>query len=241
MESVQAHYEQHLGPVYAWMAGGIEAALARGAAEIAELAADCPAGAPVVDLGAGFGMHALPLAERNFDVLAIDSSAVLLEELRSQRQDLPIAVVRGDLQSYRAHLRGRPGLVLCMGDTITHLPDFETVERLVADVAEDLAIGGRLVVTFRDYTVALSGAQRFIPVRSDATRILVCFLEYGESRVIVHDLLHEWDGREWRQSVSAYPKLRLSPDWLADVMRRHGLAVERSAGPAGMVRLVARR
>ena len=241
MESVEEHYAQHLAPVYAWMVGGIESALSRGAAEIADLAADCPAGAPVVDLGAGFGMHALPLARQGFEVLAIDSSALLLDELRSQRGDLPITAVQDDLQSYRAHLSGRPGLVLCMGDTIAHLPDRDAVENLIASVAADLAAGGRLVVTLRDYTIALAGEKRFIPVRSDAARIHVCFLEYEESRVIVHDLLHEWNGREWSQSVSAYPKLRLAPDWLAETMRACGLEVERSPGASGMVRLVARR
>ena len=61
MATVAAHYESHLAPVYLWMAGGIDLALSTGDADIADVA--CPGGV-AVDLGAGFGMHAIPLARR---------------------------------------------------------------------------------------------------------------------------------------------------------------------------------
>ena len=59
MASAVSHYENLLAPIYLWMAGGLDAALAAGAADVAELA-----GAPgyAIDLGAGFGMHSIPLA-----------------------------------------------------------------------------------------------------------------------------------------------------------------------------------
>jgi hypothetical protein len=41
-------------------------------------------------------------------------------------------------------------------------------------------------------------------VRSDAGRILTCVLEYEDAHVVVHDLLHEFDGAAWRQRVSSY-------------------------------------
>jgi hypothetical protein len=72
-------------------------------------------------------------------------------------------------------------------------------------------------------------------------RILTCFLEYTESNVKVHDLLHEWDGTAWRLRVGAYEKLRSSPDWLTGLLERNGFTVERCAGASGMICLVARR
>ena len=241
MASVQAHYDHHLGPVYAWMAGGIEPALARGAAELEAIAQGPGAGDLAVDLGAGFGMHALPLARLGYEVVAIDACGQLLEELRARAGEWPITVVEDDLLRFRAHLDRQPRLVACMGDTITHLPDADAVRRLVADVADALEAGGCFVVTFRDHSVALTEERRFIPVRSDARRILTCFLEFGEAHVTVHDILQEWRGGEWTTRVSSYPKLRLAPDWLEGELRGRGLSVERSAGGGGMVRLVARR
>jgi hypothetical protein len=128
-----------------------------------------------------------------------------------------------------------------MGDTLTHLPDRQSVGRLFADVAGSLTNDGMFVVTFRDYSTPLVGPKRFIPVRSDSNRMLTCFLEYGDEVVMVHDILHEWDGLEWRQRVSAYPKLRLSREWVASALEATGLQIIREQGLAGMVRLVGKR
>ena len=65
------HYRAHLAPVYLWMAGGFEAALSRGEAEVDALFPDLAPGATAVDLGAGFGMHAIPLARAGARVLAL--------------------------------------------------------------------------------------------------------------------------------------------------------------------------
>lgn len=239
MTSVQQHYDQHLGPVYAWMAGGIGPAFERGTAELNAIGVHPSKGSVAVDLGAGFGMHAIPLARQGFNVVAIDSSAVMLDALSRQAGGLPIRAVCDDLLSFTRHLSTKPKLVLCMGDTLTHLPDQESVERLIAAVAESLAEDGRFVITLRDYSTPLTGDQRFIPVRSDDNRVLVCFLEYAATRVRVNDILHEREGSQWKMSVSSYDKLRITPEWLDEFLRRTGFAVNRDVNASGMLRFVA--
>lgn len=128
-----------------------------------------------------------------------------------------------------------------MGDTLTHLPDAETVLQLIKAVSEALQVGGRFVTTFRDYSNELSGEQRFIPVRSDEDRILTCFLEYADSHVTVHDMLHERDPSGWQLRVSTYKKLRLALEWVCAALESRGFEVRREPGMAGMVRLVATR
>ena len=64
MATVAEHYENHLAPIYLWMAGGRQAALQSGSAEVAALHLPTAPGAVVLDLGAGFGMHSIPLAQR---------------------------------------------------------------------------------------------------------------------------------------------------------------------------------
>jgi 2-polyprenyl-3-methyl-5-hydroxy-6-metoxy-1,4-benzoquinol methylase len=227
-----------LGPVYAWMVGDLESALARGAAEISDLTLSPAPGAVAVDLGAGFGMHAIPLAQRGFSVTAIDTCRVLLEELRSRCALLPIRIIDADLLQFRSFVKD-PQLIVCMGDTLTHLPALSALESLIESVAAALSRNGVFAVTFRDYARALAGDARFIPVRADAQRILTCFLEYEEHQVIVHDLLHQREDGQWRQSVSSYPKLRLAPEWLIARLGTHGFAVRRDTTPSGMVRMVA--
>ena len=241
MTSVSEHYENHLAPIYLWMAGGMDAALARGQAEVDAVCARPPAGHLAVDLGAGFGMHAIPLAKLGYFVLAVDSSATLLKAMLGHSGALPIKIVQDDLLSFKKHLEGPAALIFCMGDTLTHLADRQAVEGLFADVAESLNDGGSFIVTFRDYSASLRGANRFIPVRNDTDRILTCFLEYEEDAVTVHDILHERGGPGWQQRVSAYRKLRLSVDWVTGALKSHGLEVQSDQGISGMVRVIANR
>lgn len=239
MQSAGAHYETHLGPIYSWMLGDLEAALARAAAEIDELKLDAAAGAIAVDLGAGLGLHALPLARRGFKVTAIDGCQVLLDELQLRGAGLPITVHNADLLDFRLHIEEKPAVILCMGDTLTHLPAISAVESLLESVADSLASAGVFAATFRDYaTKTLEGDARFIPVRADENRILTCFLEYGKEQVTVHDVLNTKEQGRWRQTVSSYPKLRLAPERVAARLGELGFRVRHDAAANGMARIV---
>jgi hypothetical protein len=239
MATAASHYEKHLGPVYSWMLGDLDAAFARAAAEIDDLALPATRGvAP--DLGAGLGLHTLALAKRGFNVVAIDNCQALLDELRSRSGSLPIAVHHADLVEFRRFAPTPVQVIVCMGDTLTHLPALSAVDSLLTAVGVSLPRAGVFATTFRDYaTVELEGDKRFILVRADESRILTCFLEYRDHQVMVHDLLHEKEHGRWRQAVSSYPKLRLAPAWVMVKLSALGFSVKRDITPAGMVRIVA--
>lgn len=240
MPSTLEHYEKHLAPVYSWMAGGFASAVTRGQTELTDLGL-LHRGGYAVDLGAGIGMHSIPLAKAGWSVLAIDCSAMLLDELRQGVDGAAIEPVQDDLLNFPRHLTRQPDLVLCLGDTLTHLSERRAVENLIATVATHLAPGGQFIVSFRDYSRALEGTTRFVAVRSDEFRILTCFLEYDADTVLVHDMLHEAQEGVWDMRVSAYRKLRLEPSWVKAQLENNGFAVGASAGLSGMVRLRATR
>jgi SAM-dependent methyltransferase len=194
MATVEAHYANHLAPIYLWMAGGMEAALQAGAADLAPW---LPGTGVAVDLGAGFGMHSIPLARAGYDVVAIDSSVALLQLLRDHSEGLPIRTVESDLLDFRNLVTGPADLIVCMGDTLTHLNSNAEVERLCGEIAQSLSPTGKFVTTFRDYTTPVTDERRFLPVRSDSDRILTCFLEAANDRINVHDLIHERDQGQW--------------------------------------------
>jgi SAM-dependent methyltransferase len=238
---VTDHYHRLLAPIYRWMAGGSEEACRVGAAELSALGIEPCRGACAVDLGAGFGMHSIPLAQLGYAVAAIDTSPVLIAQLRELAGGLDIRVIEADLLEFATHLAAAPALILCMGDTLTHLSSTRDVELLCARVAAALAPDGSFITTFRDYTNPPQGNARFIPVRSDADRIQTCFLEAQPDRMLVHDILHERQGGTWTMRVSSYPKLRLSPADIVDALERHHLEVRREQGPRGMVQIRASR
>jgi SAM-dependent methyltransferase len=237
---VSDHYEELLGPVYSWMIGDVEAATARADAELDAIGLPSHATGTAVDLGAGFGMHSLPLARRGYKVIAIDTYQPLLQELRSRAGSLAIDTVNADLLDLRGHVSQPADVILCMGDTLTHLPDAASVDSLFAAIAAVLSPGGLFVATFRDYvSTPLQGDERFILVRSDENRILTCFLEYSDETVLVHDVLHERVAAKWQLRLSSYSKLRLAPEGIVKALTCHGFSVRREAGLGGMVRIVA--
>ncbi len=238
MSSVTDHYSTLLAPVYTWMAGGADAAFALGAADLASVSGRTGL---AIDLGAGFGMHAVPLARAGWRVVAVDSSQLLLGELATSAAGLRVSTHVGDLLSFDEALAAgeHADLVLCMGDTLTHLESPAQVTELSRTMAGRLAAGGQFIATFRDYSRLPAGTARFIPVRSDDTRILTCFLEEFEHHVQVHDLLHERVDGTWTTKVSSYQKLRLAPEVVRQTFADAGLRAVLEPGPRGMVRLVA--
>jgi SAM-dependent methyltransferase len=238
MCTVTDHYASHLAPVYVWMAGGMEAALANGEKDLAGVLNGTGL---AVDLGAGFGMHSLPLARGGHRVIALDTSSLLLQTLKTQAAGLPIQTVEADLLDFRNFVTEPADLIVCMGDTLTHLSSLDDVTRLCEQIAQGLAPSGRFVATFRDYSLPATGDRRFIPVRSDADRILTCFLEASTDHVDVHDLIHEREGVHWSLKVSSYRKLKLAPARVEATLRTLGLSVRVEPGPRGMVKVSARR
>lgn len=242
MSSVQAHYDQLLGPVYTWMAGGWDAALARNRTLLDSLGLPTWPRGVAVDLGCGSGFQAIPLADAGFDVLALDLCAPLLAELRSHTGSRSIHAIHDDLLNFAAHLLTEPALIVCMGDTLTHLPSVEAVSTLIQTAATRLAPGGRLVLGFRDLaTHELKGPQRFIPVRSESDRLFTCFLDYHPDHVEVNDLVHTRHGDQWHLATSTYLKLRLTAAQVGAMLTAAGLTLEHSSTDQGVVRLVGLR
>src|ERR1700757_3494777 len=120
-------------------------------------------GGPALDLGSGPGFQSIALAQLGFSpVIAMDTSAELLDELRSHRGHYRIEIVERDLLSLDALEMGSEATVaVCMGDTLTHLDSKDSVRRLFAAVLHKLVRGGRFAITYRDLSVALAGADRF--------------------------------------------------------------------------------
>jgi SAM-dependent methyltransferase len=242
MVTVAEHYDSHLGPVYAWMLGDFETAITAAEEELRAAGIALGPGTIAVDLGSGPGVHAVALGRAGATVHALDGCLPLLDELRERSRSLNIHVTHADLTRFREHFVGLADVVLCMGDTLTHLPSKDAVAALIRSVVEALRIGGVFVATFRDYTGAGPvGPSRFIPVKADADRILTCCIEYGEVSVTVTDLIHERRDGTWDFRASSYTKLRIDPSFVETLLNQSGLAATCERGPRGMVRVVAKR
>ena len=242
MQTVRTHYDDFLGSVYSWILGDFETAQQKYRALFASLGMSNVDGEIAVDLGSGPGCQSLPLAELGYNVLDIDFCQDLIDELGQHAGDLPIRTVCDDLTAFRSHMTEPADLIVCMGDTLVHLPDLDTVDSVIRDVCESLKTGGTFIYAIRDYFDAVpQGAERFIPIRADDDRIFVCFLDYNDDAVHVHDILHRKIDGEWQTTISDYQKLRLDSQRIDSLLAEGGVRVLSKTFAHGMIVGVAAR
>jgi hypothetical protein len=222
--SVKEHYDKHLGSLYSWMIGDFQTLVQRQKEEFTKAGIAEGGSAIALDLGAGTGVQTVALCDMGYKVTAIDFNKQLLEELRANTVEHEVHIIKDDLLvGYKLDIS--PSLVVCCGDTIAHLPDYIKLEELIAGSYSSLAEGGKLYLTFRDYSRALEGTDRFIPIRQDDTRIFMCFLEYFDDRVRVTDILLEKAGDRWEQKISHYFKLRITVAMIENILQRYGFEI----------------
>jgi SAM-dependent methyltransferase len=222
MADVIGHYKNLLAAVYSWMAGGEEEQI-KGNRSFFKANGVIPFGCrEAVDLGCGSGFQSIPLAENGFRVTAIDLSDTLLAELETRRNGLEIIPVHADLRDFAKFVPERVELVVCMGDTLTHLSGLNEIERLIRDIYDRLVEGGKLVLGFRNFMQELPREARTIPVRSDDATVFTCFLEYEEGHVVVNDVLYTRGVAGWELKKSFYKKLRLDPEKVLELLKGIG-------------------
>ncbi len=159
-------------------------------------------GQQVLDVGCGYGRHAMELAARGHSVTAIDLSLPLL--LRgadeAQQRGLVINFVHGDMRemTYEAQFDA----AYCLFSTFGYFDD-DTNKRVAMAIGRSLKPGGRLVLDLlnRDYIVA------DLPTRiwweGDGCVVLeeVDF-NYYTSRLISNRSIVFEDGRQVEQEIS---------------------------------------
>jgi SAM-dependent methyltransferase len=229
MASVSEHYERLLSKHYTWMLGvSFEEKVREQNAFLSRTLGPLKNSlepALAVDLGCGPGFQTIALVQLGFSpVIAVDTSSELLDELRSCVGNFPVQIEKADLRELPAIVSaGQATVIVCMGDTLTHLTDKGEVTALFRRAFDALRPGGMLIITYRDLTKELYGTDRFIPVRSDENKIMTCFLEFESAEsVLVHDLIYVREGARWSLDKSSYRKIRLGIDWMCEELGKAG-------------------
>jgi SAM-dependent methyltransferase len=237
--TVQTHYDAFLAANYAWISGGLDDQVRKNIKFFSSHSIMPRYNRVAIDLGAGCGFQSIALAQIGYSVTAVDICPSLLDELRLHAGQLQVVTVRSDIRQHPSWSGRHPGLIVCMGDTITHLPSLADVEDLVRQCFSELNSGGQLVLTLRDYSREPAGAVVVIPVRHDENRIFLCRLEYHADTITVQDILYSRREGFWGRTAGNYTKIRVAPDMLARMLTSAGFGIAYSAVIDGMITIVA--
>ena len=236
--NIREHYENHLANYYSWMFGDFNAKLNENYRFFQYHNINPISLKIAIDLGAGCGFQSIPLAKIGFEVIAVDFSKKLLDELKSKSSGLSIEAIENDILNFDAYSDYKPELIVCMGDTITHLDSLKSIQELIFNNYEILLKNGKLILTFRDLGFELNDEDRFIPVNSDNNRIFTCFLEYHPTHVKVFDIVYEKEKRRWIQKISSYKKLKISQELMKEYFEDAGFKIEFMGIENGLVTII---
>ncbi len=184
-------------------------------------------GTRILDIGCATGSLALELAKSGHRLTGIDldSEMVRIAVQRARAQGLALEFEILDMRTVgRLFSPGTFDVVLCLGNTIVHLPDAGAVRAFLGAVAGLLAEGGRLAVALLNYDRLVSGGGKPLPVIETETARFVRSSRYdaGRHRVTFStELTVKATGLTHREEATLYP---LGQRELRDMLPAAGLA-----------------
>lgn len=89
-----------------------------------------------IDLGCGSGFQSIPLLKMGLEVYSIDGCLGLLNEFKQEvsNQNLrldQVHLIEGDILLFSDLVVPQVNLIVCMGDTLTHLSNLSEVKALI--------------------------------------------------------------------------------------------------------------
>lgn len=102
-------------------------------------------GNKVLDLMCGYGRHAIALARRGIEVVAVDNLGDYTNEIRetSNKEQLPLKVVKADVTNYK--IDDVFELAICMGNSLNFFSAEDTI-KILSNIAAHLKPGGHLLI-----------------------------------------------------------------------------------------------
>jgi len=187
--------------------------------------------ASVLDAACGTGMHAVMLAGSGLRCTGVDLSPRMIERARKNAEDAGVSVdfraaAFGDLPS---SFTGRFDLVLCLGNSLPHVLDDDSLHRTLLDFSRVMSPGGALVIQNRNYDRVLMEKARFMPVTSrvqgaeEALFLRITDFPRGDGDQVEFTMVClRKKGGAWTQSVRSTPLRALRRRVLEDALLKNG-------------------
>jgi glycine/sarcosine N-methyltransferase len=199
------------------------------AASLAGRAGLPPRETSVLDIGCATGTLALELARRGFGVTGIDLDGDMVrlaaERARAEASSAAFEVL--DMREVGARFAGRTfDAVLCLGNTVVHLPDAGAIGAFLGAVRGILGPRGLFAVQLVNYERVLAADLRSLPtIENEQVRFTRSYRIDREARRVhfLTELTLKSTGAVHRDETSLTP---LTPAGLLGLLPAQGLAME---------------
>jgi SAM-dependent methyltransferase len=121
----------------------------------------------ILDASCGAGAQAVPLAQLDFDVVAVDPSPGMLQKAQEIAEQYgvegKVQFVQGDFLHLLDLVSGSFDAVISKGNSLPHLLLDDEIETALLNFYELLRPGGTLVIGMRDFAPFMEHRPRFLP------------------------------------------------------------------------------
>jgi SAM-dependent methyltransferase len=178
----------------------------------------------VLDLACGTGMHGAFFARRGYRVTARDADPEMIAHARARWSTEEN--IEWSLHDMREPSKGRFGLIICLGNSLSMLPDENALSQTMRAVADQLDGGGRFLLQILDYRSLRADGHRLTYKASSLGGREIAIVKLLAARgeeVIASFLVLERDAADQKGAWSSRSTVsRLSP-WEPDEIR-HSLS-----------------
>ena len=136
----------------------IPEALTKAEVDYLVVAAELKAGSNVLDLMCGYGRHALSLARKGINVIAVDNLTYYVDEITqiAESEHLPLTARRLDVMQFQS--KDQYDLTMCMGNSVCFF-NKEDSEELYSKISGNLKKGGKFI--FNSWMIAEIAISQF--------------------------------------------------------------------------------
>jgi ubiquinone/menaquinone biosynthesis C-methylase UbiE len=190
----------------------------------------------ILDCACGPGRHAVALAQKGFEVTALDASPEMLERARkhARTEQVELELVQARFESLPKDIHGRFEGLICLGNALSAASDLDAVATVVKELHTALEPGGIAITQTVDFSVVAAETVTAAPVRhireENVELIFVkSFVRIGE-QVSIHWLSLENKDGTWTSDVSCRPVLSVEPKFLIGAFREAGFTSVETLG-----------
>jgi SAM-dependent methyltransferase len=196
----------------------------------------------VLDAACGTGRHAIELARRGFTLSAADPSAGMIAQARENAAAAAEIGVRFEQAGFGGmeSVFGTAAFdaLLCLGNSLPHVPDPAGVSAAMKDFAACLKSGGLLILQNRNFDRVLSRHERWIEpqgrIENGREWLFLRFYDFETDGSLTFHVatLRREAGGPWEQSVSSTRLWPLRQADLVNSLATGGFAISKQYGSA---------